>query len=206
MPPIMGAAAFVMAEFLRSATARSSLGADPGGALLRRLLRAVHFEAKRAGWSACRAPNAAARRRDARARPPVHPRRHHPGDDVPATARRWRRWSARSPASRSPCCASPRARAVTLRNIIEALVDGANALSVALACACAGIIIGVVTLSGSRHHLHAVRHRRSRRYAGARADPDHAIAGIVLGMGMPTTPAYIIMTSRCWCRRSSSSA
>ncbi len=38
---------------------------------------------------------------------------------------------------------------VTLTNIIEAMVDGAkNSLAVALACASAGIMIGVVTLSG----------------------------------------------------------
>jgi TRAP-type uncharacterized transport system fused permease subunit len=38
---------------------------------------------------------------------------------------------------------------VTFRNVLEAMADGArNAVTVALACACAGIIIGVVMLTG----------------------------------------------------------
>ena len=38
---------------------------------------------------------------------------------------------------------------VTLHNVIDAMVEGAkNSLAVALACASAGIMIGVVTLSG----------------------------------------------------------
>ena len=80
-------------------------------------------------------------------------------------------------------------------NIIEAIVDGAkNALGVALACACAGIVIGVVTLSG----LGIV----FTQFVVALAQDTlflalilTMIAGIVLGMGMPTTPAYIIMTA-----------
>jgi TRAP transporter 4TM/12TM fusion protein len=84
---------------------------------------------------------------------------------------------------------------VTLPNLIEAFVDGAkNALGVALACACAGIVIGVVTLSG----LGIVF---TQLVVGLAKDTLLVallltmMAGIVLGMGMPTTPAYIIMTA-----------
>ena len=84
---------------------------------------------------------------------------------------------------------------VTLPNIIDAIVDGAkNALAVALACACAGIVIGVVTLTG----LGIVF---TQFVVGLARTPCSLaliltmIAGIVLGMGMPTTPAYIIMTA-----------
>jgi TRAP transporter 4TM/12TM fusion protein len=80
-------------------------------------------------------------------------------------------------------------------NIVAAFVDGAkNALGVALACACAGIVIGVVTLSG----LGIVF---TQFVVGLAQDMLilalvlTMIAGIVLGMGMPTTPAYIIMTA-----------
>jgi TRAP transporter 4TM/12TM fusion protein len=84
---------------------------------------------------------------------------------------------------------------VNVANLIEAFVDGAkNALAVALACACAGIVIGVVTLSG----LGIVF---TQFVVGLSQDTLlialilTMIAGIVLGMGMPTTPAYIIMTA-----------
>ncbi|HEX2215336.1 MAG TPA: TRAP transporter fused permease subunit, partial [Xanthobacteraceae bacterium] len=84
---------------------------------------------------------------------------------------------------------------VRFTNLIEAFVDGAkNALAVALACACAGIVIGVVTLSG----LGIVF---TQFVVGLARDTLilalilTMIAGIVLGMGMPTTPAYIIMTA-----------
>jgi TRAP transporter 4TM/12TM fusion protein len=84
---------------------------------------------------------------------------------------------------------------VSFGNIIEAMVDGAkNALPVALACACAGIVIAVVTLSG----LGIVF---TQFVIGLAKDTLLVAltltmcAGIVLGMGMPTTPAYIIMTA-----------
>ncbi len=84
---------------------------------------------------------------------------------------------------------------VTFKNIIEAMADGArNCLPVALACACAGIVIAVVTLSG----LGIVF---TQFVIGLAKDTLLAAllltmcAGIVLGMGMPTTPAYIIMTA-----------
>jgi TRAP transporter 4TM/12TM fusion protein len=84
---------------------------------------------------------------------------------------------------------------VTLSNVIEAMVDGAkNSLPVALACASAGIMIGVVTLSG----LGIV----FTQWVVALARDSLLIAlvmtmfaGIVLGSGLPTTPSYIILTA-----------
>jgi TRAP-type uncharacterized transport system fused permease subunit len=84
---------------------------------------------------------------------------------------------------------------VTLSNVIEAMVDGAkNSLPVALACASAGIMIGVVTLSG----LGIV----FTQWVVALAQDTLFIAlvmtmlaGIVLGTGLPTTPSYIILTA-----------
>ncbi len=78
---------------------------------------------------------------------------------------------------------------------IEALVDGAkNALSVALACAAAGIIIGVIALTGigiTFTQLIVAMAQDTLILALIVT----AIAGIILGMGMPTTPAYIIMVA-----------
>jgi len=84
---------------------------------------------------------------------------------------------------------------VTFWNVIEAMRDGAkNALPVALACACAGIVIAVVTLSGLGITF-------TQFVIGLAKDTLVValiltmFAGIVLGMGMPTTPAYILMTA-----------
>jgi TRAP-type uncharacterized transport system fused permease subunit len=80
-------------------------------------------------------------------------------------------------------------------NVREAFIDGArNALAVAAACACAGIVIGVVTLSGlgivfTQFVVHLAQNTLILALVLT------MIAGIVLGMGMPTTPAYIIMTA-----------
>uniref|UniRef100_UPI002FC9B075 DUF3394 domain-containing protein n=1 Tax=Bosea sp. (in: a-proteobacteria) TaxID=1871050 RepID=UPI002FC9B075 len=68
------------------------------------------------------------------------------------------------------------------------------ALAVALACACAGIVIGVVALTGAGIVFTQAVVGLSQNYL-LLALMLTAIAGIVLGMGMPTTPAYIVMTS-----------
>jgi TRAP transporter 4TM/12TM fusion protein len=79
--------------------------------------------------------------------------------------------------------------------LVDALVDGAkNALSVALACAAAGIIIGIIALTGlglSFTQMILVLAQDTLLLALLVT----AVAGIILGMGMPTTPAYIIMVS-----------
>jgi TRAP-type uncharacterized transport system fused permease subunit len=75
------------------------------------------------------------------------------------------------------------------------MIDGArNALPVALACACAGIIIGVVSLTGAGIvFTQVVLHLAQSTLLLALVLT--MFAGIILGMGMPTTPAYIIMTA-----------
>ena len=76
---------------------------------------------------------------------------------------------------------------VTLPNVVDAMVEGAkSALAVALACASAGIMIGVVTLSGVGIIFTQWVVVLLADYAAARAGDDHA-GGIVLGTGMPTT-------------------
>ncbi len=81
------------------------------------------------------------------------------------------------------------------RKILRALEDGArNTLAVAATCAVAGIIVGVVALTGVGIRFTSL----VLAVAG-----DHLVlallltmaAGIVLGMGMPTTPAYIVQAA-----------
>jgi TRAP transporter 4TM/12TM fusion protein len=84
---------------------------------------------------------------------------------------------------------------ITWRTVLEALEGGArDALSVAMACACAGIVIGVISLTGlgiTFTQIVIALAQNSLILALVLT----AVAGIVLGMGMPTTPAYIVMVS-----------
>jgi TRAP transporter 4TM/12TM fusion protein len=79
--------------------------------------------------------------------------------------------------------------------IIRALEEGAkNTLGVAAACACAGIVIGVINLTGLGLKFTSF----VLFLAGESLIPAlimTMLAGIVLGMGMPTTPAYIVQAA-----------
>jgi TRAP transporter 4TM/12TM fusion protein len=90
------------------------------------------------------------------------------------------------------------ARAAFGRSLVlaaDALVDGAkNALSVALACAAAGVIIGIIALTGIGITFTQVVVALAQDTL-LLALMVTAVAGIILGMGMPTTPAYIIMVA-----------
>jgi TRAP transporter 4TM/12TM fusion protein len=197
MPPIMGAAAFVMAEFLGVAYAQVVIWAIlPAILYYVACFSAVHFEAKRRGLVGL--PRSELPRLSI-----VFSERGHlfipiviilvvmySGYSAPMAA-------LLGTLACFPVAALRRSTRVylTWANLIEAFVDGArNALGVATACACAGIVIAVVTLSG----LGIVF---TQFVVGLAKETLLValiltmIAGIVLGMGMPTTPAYIIMTA-----------
>jgi TRAP transporter 4TM/12TM fusion protein len=197
MPPIMGAAAFVMAEFIGVGYGQIVIWAlIPAILYYLACFSAVHFEAKRRGLVGV-----------PRSELPTLGRvlldRGHLF--IPVFVILFVLYSGRS----APMAALIGTLAcfpvallrkstrgfVTFTNIVEAMRDGArNALPVALACACAGIVIAVVTLSG----LGIVF---TQFVIGLARDTLlialvlTMFAGIVLGMGMPTTPAYIIMTA-----------
>ncbi|MGE3988239.1 TRAP transporter permease [Pseudorhodoplanes sp.] len=197
MPPIMGAAAFVMAEFLAVGYGQVIIWALlPAVLYYIACFAAVHFEAKRrglVGLPRSELPRLGEVMRD---------RGHlflpvavilfvmYSGYSAPLAA-------LCGTAACFPVAALRKTTrdAVTLRNLLDATVEGArNAVPVALACACAGIVIGVVTLSG----LGIVFTQFVARLAADMlviALILTMLAGIVLGMGMPTTPAYIIMTA-----------
>jgi TRAP transporter 4TM/12TM fusion protein len=79
--------------------------------------------------------------------------------------------------------------------ILRALEESAkNTLGVAAACACAGIVIGVINLTGLGLKFTSF----VLFIAGDSLIPAlimTMLAGIVLGMGMPTTPAYIVQAA-----------
>ncbi len=197
MPPIMGAAAFVMAEFLAVPYAQVALwAAIPALLYYVAVFFAVHFEAKRfklAGVPKAELPKLGH---------VMLVRGHLFAPVFVVLFGLMLGYSA-------PLCAlvgalaclpvallraSTRA-AVRWRSALEALVEGArNTLAVAMACACAGIVIGVVTITGLgivfTQFVVAISHDSL-----ILALILTAIAGIILGMGMPTTPSYIVMVS-----------
>jgi TRAP transporter 4TM/12TM fusion protein len=197
MPPVMGAAAFVMAEFLAVPYAQVALwAAIPAILYYVAVFFAVHFEAKRHGLMGV------------------------PKSELPRFSRVMiERGHLFMPiviilfglvlGYSAPLCALAGALAclpmalarkatragITWSNVVDALEDGArNTLSVAVACATAGVVIGCVTITGLGIVFTQI-------VVGLSQDTLilalvlTAAAGIVLGMGMPTTPAYIVMVA-----------
>jgi TRAP transporter 4TM/12TM fusion protein len=197
MPPIMGAAAFVMAEFLVVPYAQITIWAIvPSFLYYLAVFFAVHFEAKRhklAGVPKSELPRLGA----------VMLTRGHlfipilivlvgliEGYSAPLCALA----GALSCLPLAMLKRTTRA-GITWRTVLEALEEGAkNTLAVAMACASAGIVIACVTITG----LGIV----FTQIVVALAQDTlilalilTACAGIILGMGMPTTPAYIMMVA-----------
>lgn len=86
-------------------------------------------------------------------------------------------------------------RGETLRGLLDALAFGAkNALSVGVACAIVGVIIGTMTLTGlaSNFARVVVAVGENSLFLSLLMT---AIACLILGMGIPTIPNYIITSS-----------
>ena len=197
MPPIMGAAAFVMAEFLAVPYATVALWAVlPALLYYVAVFFAVHFEAKR--YKLAGVPKAEL---------PLFGRvmlqRGHLFIPILIIL------AGLMAGYSAPLCALVAAlsclpiallRAITRANIrwgtvLEALEEGArNTLAVAMACACAGIVIGCVTITGLGIVFTQVVVELAQDQL-ILALVLTAMAGIILGMGMPTTPAYIMMVA-----------
>ena len=197
MPPIMGAAAFVMAEFLAVSYFQVTIWAIiPAILYYVAVFFAVHFEAKRVGLLGL------PRSEIPRFATVMRERGHL---FIPILVVLFGLMAGYS----APYCAlagtfscipvamlrkSTRA-GITWRTVWDALEDGAkNSIAVALACACAGIIIGVITQTGAAINFTSMVINLSKDML-ALALVLTMLAGIILGMGMPTTPAYIVMVS-----------
>ncbi len=85
--------------------------------------------------------------------------------------------------------------AMSPKDIIAALETGArNALTVIMACACAGLVIGIVTLTGVGLRLSSIIIAFSGGHLLA-ALVLAAIGAKFLGMGLPTTATYLVMAT-----------
>ena len=197
MPPVMGAVAFVMAEFLAVPYLQITIWAMvPAALYYLSVFFAVHFEAKRYRLAGI------------------------PEDELPKF---WQVMLVRGQlfmpmfviliglvlGYSAPMCALVAAlsclpiallRRETRKNITwatptQALEAGARgALAVAMACACAGLVIGSINITGLGIVFTQVVVELASNHVFLALFVT-AIAGIILGMGMPTTPAYIVMVS-----------
>lgn len=197
MPPIMGAAAFVMAEFLAVPYGQVVIWAViPAILYYVACFAAVHFEAKRRGILGV------PRSELPKLRIVMAERGHLFLPIIILLVVMYSGYSAPMAALAGTLACFPVAAlrkstrgTVKLPNIVDAMTEGAkNSLPVALACASAGIMIGVVTLSG----LGIVF---TQWVVGLAQDTLFLalfmtmLAAIVLGTGLPTTPSYILLTA-----------
>ncbi|MFM1858786.1 MAG: hypothetical protein RL133_286 [Pseudomonadota bacterium] len=197
MPPIMGAAAFVMAEFLGASYLEvATFALIPAVLYYLAVFFAVHFEAKRLGlmgvpkeelpkfWDV------------------IKERGHLFVPLIIIVAVLMMGFSAPMAALAGIMSVVPIAilrattrRDISLSMIIGSLEDGAKGtLAIAMACACAGIVIGVIAQTGLGLDFTTLvlNAAQSNVYYALLLT---MLAGIILGMGLPTTPAYIIQVA-----------
>jgi len=197
MPPIMGAAAFVMAEFLGVSYLTVAVFAlIPALLYYVAVFVAVHFEALRTGMKGL------PREECPRLLPVLKERGHLFLPLVIIVAVLVAGYSAPFAALFGILSVVPVALMrkstrgeINLKGIVDALDSGARgALTIAAACACAGIVIGAIAQTGLGLTF------TSFVLAVAQDSLIPALvltmlAGIILGMGLPTTPAYIIQVA-----------
>ncbi len=195
MPPIMGAAAFLMAEFVGIPYVQVVKAAIiPALLYFTGVMLCVHFEARKEGLRGI------PRNQLPRISKVLREKGHLA---IPLMAIIWMLVSGKTPMraalwaigltiAASMLRSSTR---ISWRDIVQGLEDGARAaLGVIIACATAGIIIGVVTKTGLGLKLGSVL----IDMAQGQLLPTlffTMITSIVLGMGVPTTANYVITST-----------
>ena len=216
MPPIMGAAAFIMAQFLGVGYMEIAKAA-----LIPALLYylavgfMVHMEAKRLGLKGI-----------PKERLPVTSKVLREGGYllvpifvliylliegytpfksayycivttvvISSVANNWKTWKAASAAGDNMGSALMACNALNGKDVLAAMENGARlALGVAAACACTGLVIGVVTLTGMGLKLaNAIVALSGGSFMLTLILT--MCASIVLGMGLPTTAKYIVLAT-----------
>ncbi len=195
MPPIMGAAAFLMAEMTATPYGRIAVAAIvPAFLYFTGVFLQVHFEAKKEGLSGL--PREEIPR-------VFHVLAHRGYLFVPIAILIIMMCLGKTAAY--SCCIAIAACIIvsffsketrlTPKSFLEALENGAkNTIGVALACAVAGNIVGVVTLTGLGQVLINMLMTIANNSL-LLALMLTMIACIILGMGIPTTANYIIMAT-----------
>lgn len=197
MPPIMGAAAFVMAEYLGvSYLTVTKYALLPAALYFIAVFATVHFEAKRLGMKGMEDHEI----------PKVSVVLKEQGHMfiplIVIISVLIMGYSAPYSALCGIASVIPAAllrkttrQYVTIGNILGAMEAGArNTLPIALACACAGIVVGVIDITGAGLSFTGLVLSLAQDTL-VLALIATMIAGIILGMGMPTTPAYIVQVA-----------
>lgn len=195
MPPIMGAGAFIMAEFLGIPYFKVCLAAAiPATLSFFAIFMQVHFRAVQMGIKGIPKSDLPSLRIT------FIQGWHHllsiflliyllAQDFSPERAVFW------AILATILCSYLRRETRMSLSDIILAFKDGATgAVEVAAACAIAGIIIGSITVTGLGLKFSSLIIDLSMGYL-LLALPFTAIACLALGMGVPTTASYIIISS-----------
>ena len=197
MPPIMGASAFVMAEFLGiSYLSVAAFALLPALLYYLAVFLAVHFEAKNQGLQGL--PKADL----PRVGTVLRERGHLFLPLVIIIGTLMYGFSAPFSALMGIFSVVPvvlmrktTRSEFTLARLIDGLEAGAvNSVIVAMACASAGIVIGVIAQTGLGLTFTGLV-RAAAQDMLLPALLLTMVAGIVLGMGMPTTPAYIVQVA-----------
>ena len=198
MPPIMGAAAFVMAEFLAvSYLTVVSIAIVPAILYFAAVFFAVHFEAKRTGLKGLPKPDLP------RLATVLKTRGHQ---FLPLAVIVGVLLSGYSPPYAALCgllsvlpvalLGKTTRRDISWRTIFDSVITGIrNTLVVAGACASAGIVIGVIAQTAIGIEFTQLI---DSGFIGGNivlALILTAAAGILLGMGLSTTPAYIVQAA-----------
>ena len=197
MPPIMGAAAFVMAEFLGASYLEvATFALIPAVLYYVAVFFAVHFEAKRLGLMGV------PKEELPKFFDVIKARGHLFIPLIIIITVLFMGYSAPMAALAGIMSVVPIAllrattrKDISLSMIIGSLEDGAKGtLAIAMACACAGIVIGVLAQTGLGLDFTTLvlNAAQSNIYYALGLT---MIAGIILGMGLPTTPAYIIQVA-----------
>lgn len=213
-PPVMGAAAFIMVDYL-NIPLRDILAAALFPALLHYfgIFVMVHLEAKKLGLRGLRAEELPK---------VVLVLKEHWMAIIPLFVLIYSIFSGRTPdyagVNAIIACVvvgflKPNNR-LTLAHLWDALAVGArNTIAIGTAAACVGIIVGVITLSGSGFRIGAIVITTANDFAGFFSSLPLfnyfdlqqwalffslvlvAMACIVMGAGVPTTATYIILVS-----------
>ena len=193
MPPVMGAAAFIMAVFTNIPYKFIIIGAaTPAILYYFAIFISVHFRAKSMGLKAAKSsdlPNLTEVLKEGW---------HHIFslivlvvlllmDITPLRAAYW------GTITIVLACGIRKSTRMSLKSIYEALLlAGRNTITVCAACACAGIVVGVVTLTGIGLKFATLIEILSGGNL-ILALMFTMVASLILGMGLPTSACYIVL-------------
>lgn len=216
MPPIMGAAAFIMAQFLGVGYVEIAKAAlIPAVLYYLAVGFMVHMEAKRLGLKGIpkeRLPHTWHVLREGgyllipifvliylliQGYTPLKSAYYCILSTViiSVVANNWKAWQGASYNNESEASALLECNVATSKDILQAMENGARlALGVAAACACTGLVIGVVTLTGMGLKLaNTIVMLSGGSFMLTLLFT--MCASIILGMGLPTTAKYIVLAT-----------